>query len=142
MKKIVLLIPLLLILSIVSYAQKTLTTPSGLKITITKEGKGDKPKKGAKVYVNYIGTLASNGVEFDNSEGYPIDFILGTGQVIKGWDESIAMLRKGSKATLYVPAKLGYGEKGYPMSEGEGVSIPPNTDLIFEVELKKFKPSK
>ena len=142
MKKITLVAILFLGLNLVSNAQKEITTESGLKITITEPGKGEKPKKGDKVYVNYVGTLAANGKEFDNSDGYPIDFILGKGEVIKGWDEGIALLAKGGKAKLYVPANLGYGAKGYPMPEGEGVSIPSNADLIFEVELKKFKATK
>ena len=139
MKKITFIAIIIFGINFVSFAQKEITTASGLKITIIEPGKGEKPKKGAKVYVNYVGKLASNNVEFDNSEGYPIDFILGKGEVIKGWDEGVAMLAKGGKATLYIPANLAYGEKGYPMNEGEGVSIPPNADLIFDIELTKFK---
>ena len=120
-------------------AQEEITTASGLKITILKEGKGEKPKNGAKVWVNYIGTLASNGKEFDNSEGYPINFVLGKKEVIAGWEEAVALLNKGAKAKIYIPAHLAYGEKGFPMPEGAGISIPPNADLIFEIELTKFK---
>ncbi len=124
-------------------AQDTTTTKSGLKIVITKEGKGEKPTKGDKVWVNYKGTFAKDGSVFDDSEGYPISFILGKGEVIKGWDEGIAFLTKKGKATLIIPSNLGYGEKGYPAEPGvDMIPIPPNADLVFEVELVKFKAAK
>jgi len=82
------------------------------------------------VSVHYVGKL-STGEEFDNSlkRGQPIQFILGAGQVIKGWDEGIEGMRVGEKKTLTIPPEKGYGVSGYPPV------IPPNATLIFDVEL-------
>lgn len=108
-------------------------TASGLKYEITKKTRGEKPPKGAIVKVHYKGTL-EDGTVFDSSykRNRPFQFKLGAGQVIKGWDEGIALLRKGEKATLTVPPELGYGGR----SVGK---IPPNSTLIFEVELVDFQ---
>jgi FKBP-type peptidyl-prolyl cis-trans isomerase len=108
----------------------TQPTESGLYVLITEEGTGDKPEKGQKVKVHYTGTLL-NGKKFDSSldRGQPFEFPIGQGRVIKGWDEGIAMLNVGSKATLIIPSKLAYGERG------AGRDIPPYAPLIFEVEL-------
>ncbi|MGF1636494.1 MAG: FKBP-type peptidyl-prolyl cis-trans isomerase [Cyclobacteriaceae bacterium] len=105
-------------------------TESGLGIKILKQGDGDLPGKGQKVKVHYTGTLA-DGVKFDSSvdRGVPFEFPLGTGRVIKGWDEGISLLQIGTKAILKVPPELGYGLRG------AGSSIPPNSTLYFEVEL-------
>jgi peptidylprolyl isomerase len=105
------------------------TTPSGLKYKITQQGNGPKAEPGSKVTVHYTGTL-TDGKKFDSSKdrNQPFSFKLGVGQVIKGWDEGIALLRVGDKAVLTIPSELGYG------TQGTG-GIPPNATLIFEVEL-------
>ena len=105
-------------------------TPSGLRYKILKPGKGNKPLKGSQVTVHYEGSLP-DGQVFDSSikRGQPIDFKLGVGQVIPGWDEGIGLLREGEKAQLVIPSHLAYG------SAGAGGVIPPNATLIFDVEL-------
>ena len=110
-------------------------TPSGLQYNISAEGAGDKPKPGSHVKVHYTGKL-ENGTVFDSSHkrNQPLDFQLGVGQVIKGWDEGIALLSKGGKATLVIPPDLGYGNRAVG-----GSLIPANSTLIFEVELVDFK---
>ncbi len=102
---------------------------SGLFYIETKEGKGNTPEKGQKVKVHYKGTFMDGSV-FDSSieRGEPIEFPLGQGQVIKGWDEGIGMMRKGGKAILVIPSELAYG----PAGRG---GIPPSSTLVFEVEL-------
>lgn len=113
----------------------TVKTPSGLKIIMVQENpSGAFPPSQSTVSVNYTGYL-TDGSFFDSSveRGQPIQFPLGKGAVIKGWDEGIAMLRKGEKARLVIPYFLGYGEKGYPPI------IPPSATLIFDVELVDFK---
>ena len=104
-------------------------TASGLEYRIDVEGKGVKPVAGDKVVVHYTGKLTNDTI-FDSSHkrNQPFGFVLGMGQVIKGWDEGIALLNIGSKATLRIPASLGYGDRDMG-------SIPPNSTLIFEVEL-------
>jgi peptidylprolyl isomerase len=105
------------------------TTASGLKVKLITEGKGTQAAEGSTVSVHYVGTL-TNGTKFDSSRdrGQPISFKLGTGRVIKGWDEGIAMLKVGDKAIFTIPPTLGYGERDMG-------TIPPNSTLIFEVEL-------
>ena len=109
-------------------------TPSGLFYKITKQGNGKQPQKGDVVSVHYAGRLV-NGQEFDNSfrRGEPIEIPIGVGQVIKGWDEGIMLLKEGDAATLLIPSELGYGARG------AGGVIPPNAWLIFDVELVKVK---
>ncbi len=119
------------------------TTESGLRYVVTEEGNGAKPQSGQSVQVNYAGWVL-DGEYFDTSiesvareqglyqEGrpyQPFSFTLGQGQVIKGWDEGIALLNVGSKARLYIPSTLGYG------SRGSGRIIKPNSILVFDVEL-------
>jgi FKBP-type peptidyl-prolyl cis-trans isomerase len=109
-------------------------TDSGLYYKITREGSGDHPTKGKNVSVHYRGMLL-DGTVFDSSyqRNEPIAFPLGLGQVIKGWDEGIALLKKGSAAKFLIPSELAYG------SRGAGGVIPPDVSLIFEVELVDFR---
>ena len=109
-------------------------TPSGLYYKITKTTEGVVPQKGDQVSVHYAGKLV-DGTEFDSSfkRNQPIDIAIGIGQVIKGWDEGILLLKEGETATLLIPSELGYG------SAGAGGVIPPNAWLIFDVELVKVK---
>lgn len=102
-----------------------------LKIATTKQGDNTNyPKRGDKLKMHYTGVL-SNGEKFDSSRdrGEPFEFIIGVGQVIDGWDEGIIKMSKGQRANLYIPSHMGYGSKG------AGGVIPPNADLIFDVEL-------
>ena len=114
-------------------APKTVTTPSGLKYTILKAGKGATPKSGQEVFVHYTGTL-TNGKKFDSSrdKGQPFSFKVGAGQVIPGWDEALSTMKVGERRKLTIPPKLGYG------AAGAGGVIPPNATLIFDVELLKL----
>ncbi|MDX6694578.1 MAG: peptidyl-prolyl cis-trans isomerase [Blastocatellia bacterium] len=110
------------------------TTPSGLTYMITQHGAGQQLKVGDTVRVHYTGLLG-NGRTFDSSldRNEPIEFPLGAGRVIKGWDEGIALLRVGDQATLVIPPQLGYG------SRGAGGAIPPDATLIFIVEVVGVK---
>ena len=105
-------------------------TDSGLYYKIVNQGNGDTPNQGDKVSVHYEGSLMTGQV-FDSSyqRKEPIEFQLGVGQVIPGWDEGIGLLKVGDKAKLVIPSELGYG------SRGAGGVIPPNAILIFDVEL-------
>lgn len=105
--------------------------PSGLKILILREGTGNLPKKGEMVLVNYFGALKT-GVKFDDSfaRGEPINFPIGQGAVIPGWDEGLMNIKEGTTAVLFVPAALAYGPQGK-------APIEPNSDLVFYVELLK-----
>lgn len=110
--------------------QAAVTTASGLTYIITRHGTGRLPENGETVIVNYTGLLG-NGTKFDSSldHGAAIEFPLGVGKVIKGWDEGIGKLHIGDQATLIIPPQIGYGERG------AGGVIPPNATLIFLVEL-------
>jgi len=119
-------------------AGKKMTTPSGLQIEDTKVGTGATPKTGQTCVMHYAGWLYENGAKgkkFDSSvdRGQPFDFPIGTGRVIKGWDEGVATMQVGGKRTLIIPPALGYGARG------AGGVIPPNATLIFEVELLDVK---
>ncbi len=109
-------------------------TESGLRYQIIQKGDGVKAEKGKTVSVHYKGQL-SDGTVFDSSykRNQPIDFPLGRGQVIAGWDEGIRLLKVGDKARLVIPSNLGYG------AQGAGGVIPPNATLIFDVELMDVK---
>lgn len=110
---------------------KVAPTASGLYFIPKKAGKGAQAMAGQKVAVHYVGKLL-DGTEFDNSikRGEPIEFVLGQGRVIPGWDEGIAMMKEGEKAVLLIPSNLAYGERGNQV-------IPPCSPLVFDVELVK-----
>jgi FKBP-type peptidyl-prolyl cis-trans isomerase len=110
------------------------TTPSGLKYEDQVVGTGTAAKSGDTVEVHYTGWL-TNGTKFDSSHDRrrPFSFTLGQGRVIKGWDEGVAGMQVGGKRKLTIPADLGYG------SRGAGGVIPPNAELLFEVELLKIQ---
>ena len=109
-------------------------TASGLRYQFIQKGEGKQAEAGKTVSVHYEGSL-ENGKVFDSSypRKKPIEFKLGIGQVIEGWDEGIALLKVGDKARFVIPSDLGYG------SRGAGGAIPPNATLIFDVELMDVK---
>jgi peptidylprolyl isomerase len=106
---------------------------SELKIEEIVEGTGPSPQSGQNVTVHYTGTL-ENGTKFDSSldRGRPFTFRIGVGQVIKGWDQGVLTMKVGGKRKLTVPPHLGYGPRGIG-------PIPPNSTLIFEVELLEVR---
>ncbi len=117
---------------------KTMTTASGLQIKDTIVGTGASPKTGQICVMHYTGWLYTNGIKgkkFDSSvdRNEPFEFPIGTGRVIKGWDEGVASMKVGGKRTLIIPPALGYG------ASGAGGVIPPNAVLMFDVELLDVK---
>lgn len=115
---------------------KEVTTPSGLKYTDLTEGSGREAQRGDTVEVHYTGWLNTKSKDdpFDSSVGgQPFTFPLGRGRVIKGWDEGVAGMKVGGKRLLTLPPDLAYGKRG------AGTDIPPDSTLVFEVELLKIK---
>ncbi len=111
------------------------TTESGLQYVVLEEGEGPLPQLGQIASVRYFGVLLKDGSEFDESfsRPAPFSFPVGQGRVIAGWDEGFQLLKKGSKAVLFIPYKLAYGEAGSPPA------IPEKADLVFYVELEEIK---
>jgi peptidylprolyl isomerase len=114
------------------------TTASGLQFEDTVVGTGAAPETGQICVMHYTGWLyqdGKKGAKFDSSldRGKPFEFPIGTGRVIKGWDEGVATMKVGGKRTLIIPPQLGYGARG------AGSVIPPNATLMFDVELLGLK---
>ena len=111
-------------------APEAVTTESGLQYLDLEEGMGPEVRKGDRIEVHYVGWLPDRTV-FDASRkrGQPFQFRVGRGEVIKGWDEGVVGMKVGGKRRLLVPPELGYGKRG------AGRAIPPNSTLLFEIEL-------
>lgn len=110
------------------------TTPEGLQYYDLEEGTGSSPETGQVVVVHYTGWLPDGG-KFDSSldRGSPFSFVVGTGQVIQGWDLGVSSMQVGGRRQLVIPPELAYG------AQGAGGVIPPNATLIFEVELLEIR---
>ncbi|MCI0697305.1 FKBP-type peptidyl-prolyl cis-trans isomerase [candidate division KSB1 bacterium] len=115
-------------------AKQPETTSTGLKYIDIEIGNGASPQSGQQVVVHYSGYL-TNGTKFDSSvdSDEALAFAIGVGQVIRGWDEGVMSMKAGGKRKLIIPPQLGYGERGAPPV------IPPNAELIFDVELLEVK---
>ena len=128
-------IALFLIVAIVTVIVHILRVPP-VTLETTQEGDGKTfPSQGDTVTVHYTGTLAASGKPFDSSRdppGQPFTFPIGTGRVVAGWDQGIMQMSLGQRARLKIPSELGYGD------QGAGEAIPPNADLVFDVELLKI----
>lgn len=114
-----------------SVSGDTVTTESGLKYIDVTVGDGAMPQKGQLIAAHYTGWL-TDGTKFDSSHdrGQPIQFPIGQGRVIRGWDEGLSTMHVGGRRILIIPPDLGYGDRGTP-----GGPIPPGATLIFDVEL-------
>ena len=109
------------------------TTPSGLEYDDLTKGTGEEATRGDVVVVHYTGWL-KDGTQFDTSRGgEPFSFKLGAGEVIPGWDEGVTFMKAGGKRKLWIPPALGYGRRG------SLPGIPPNAELVFEVEVVEIR---
>mmetsp|Transcript_15126 Transcript_15126/g.25908 ORF Transcript_15126/g.25908 Transcript_15126/m.25908 type:complete len:203 (+) Transcript_15126:73-681(+) len=108
---------------------ETITTPSGIMYQDFEVGKGAQPVPGKKVTVHYVGRLQDGKIFDSTMESGPFSFVIGKGQVIKGWDEGLMSMRVGGHRRMWIPSHLAYGK------DGAGTVIPPDSDLTFEVEL-------
>ena len=144
MKRIIFLFGLLVIIGSAAYAAggDTIVTKSGLKYVRTKAGDGKHPAPGDKVSVYYTGTLP-DGTVFDTNRDVTntiFKFTIGQREVIPGWEEGFQLMSKGEKGILFIPANLGYGSKGVRDDQNKSkYIIPPNSPLIFEVEVVNVK---
>lgn len=118
----------------VKFPEATKSPFGNFFVVSQQKGSGALPEPNTKVEVHYTGSLLENGREFDSSvkRGTPFSFVVGAGQVIKGWDIAVSNMKKGEKNTIILPPELGYGARG------AGGVIPPNAWLVFEVELLNF----
>jgi hypothetical protein len=130
MKKTIILFTLIFSMSLFSQSGDTVTTASGLKYIVVKNGKGKKSEVGKIAEVHYTGWLV-DGKKFDSSRDrkQTLEFILGTAQIIKGWNEGVALMKVGDQFRFIIPPELAYGENG------AGEVIPPDATLIFDIEL-------
>lgn len=123
---------------------KVQKTKSGLYYVMTQKGTGENAKAGQSVTMNYTGML-TDGTKFDSNVDptfghvQPFTFNLGAGQVIRGWDEGVALLNKGAKATLIIPSSMAYGSRSMPGNQNNPKGIPANSVLIFDVEMVEAK---
>ncbi|MBL7765676.1 MAG: FKBP-type peptidyl-prolyl cis-trans isomerase [Chitinophagaceae bacterium] len=129
---------------IIANQLKAIKTPSGLYYVITQKGSGANAVAGQKVTMNYTGKLTDGSVFDSNTDPkfshvQPFEFALGSGQVIKGWDEGIALLNKGAKAILIIPSPLAYGNRSMPGNPNNPKGIPANSVLVFDVEMVDAK---
>lgn len=136
-RKLIIVLSLVLLAFVNTAGAEMITSATGLKYEDTKVGTGAEAKSGSNVSVHYTGWLnkdGQKGSKFDSSvdRGEEFEFPLGKGMVIQGWDEGVQGMKIGGKRTLFIPSKLGYGARG------AGGAIPPNADLIFDVELIKI----
>ena len=138
MKKLSTLVFFFLVLQSAS-AQKgdTISTKSGLKYVRIKAGSGPTASVGQKVRVEFTGSLP-DGTVFNSTDGVPFKFDIGDPQVIPGWNEGFQLMSAGEKGILIIPPALGFGKEGYKDDDGK-VLVPPNSMIIFEVELLSIK---
>ena len=135
MKYWIAIMVLALVLTACSQSEEMTTTSSGLQYEVIQSGSGESASNGDTAVVHYTGWLV-DGTKFDSSvdRGQPFEFGVGQGNVIQGWDEAVALMKVGDKWKLTIPPDLAYGER----SIGDGL-IPPNSTLVFEVELLDLK---
>jgi FKBP-type peptidyl-prolyl cis-trans isomerase len=129
----------LLAISTCAAQSDTIVTASGLKYVILQPGQGPRAAKGARVAVNFTGKF-KNGHIFDSSalDKRPLKLRLGKGELIPAWEEILLLMQTGTKLVMVVPAAMGYSTSGL-LTDDDHYKVPPNTDLIFEMELVSFK---